>query len=70
MDETLTWDDVFPIACALKTRYPDVNLEDVSLQQIYRWTIDLPGFSDEPALANENILMSIYREWYEEVNPL
>ncbi len=70
MDDILTWDDCFPIACALKALYPNVKLEDVSLQQIFDWTIALPGFSDEPALANENILMAIYREWYEEVNPI
>ncbi len=45
-------------------------MEDVSLQLVYDWTIALPGFSDEPALVNENILMCIIREWFEEVNPL
>ncbi len=70
VDDFLTWDDSYAIALALKELHPNVRLEDVSLQQVYDWTIALPGFSDEPTLANEGILMSIYREWFEEDNPV
>ncbi len=70
MDDYLTWDDSYSIALALKTTHPDIRLEDLSLQQIYLWTLEIPRFRDDPTLANEDILLSIYREWYEEVNPV
>lgn len=34
---------------------------------IFRWTLDLPGFEDDPELANDDILAAIFQEWYEEV---
>ena len=68
VDDELTWDDSYLIALTLKKLHPDVVLENVSLQQIYHWTIALTEFRDDPNLANEDILLSIYREWYEEVN--
>ncbi len=70
MTEFLTWDDSYAIALALKRRHPDVKLEDVSLNMIYRWTLALPEFVDDPQLANDIILAAIYQEWFEEVNPL
>jgi FeS assembly protein IscX len=51
-------------------RYPDVILEEVSLGMIYRWTTRLPEFQDDPELANDVILTSIYQAWLEEVNPI
>ena len=41
---------------------------DISLGMIYRWTVELPDFEDDPELANDQILSSIYQEWFEEVN--
>jgi FeS assembly protein IscX len=70
MDEKLTWDDSYAIARALMKEYPDIKLENVSLFMIYEWTLALPEFSDEPVLANDSILASIYQEWFEEVNPV
>ena len=66
----LTWDDSFAIARALRARNPEINLEEVSLGMIYRWTLALPEFQDEPELANPAILAAIYQEWFEEANPL
>jgi FeS assembly protein IscX len=70
VDVNLTWDDSYAIALALIKKYPQINLEEVSLSMIYRWTIALPEFQDDPVLANESILASIYQEWFEEVNPV
>jgi FeS assembly protein IscX len=70
MHDPLTWDDSFAIARALMKLHPQVHLEDVSLHMIYEWTLALPEFSDEPVLANDSILASIYQEWFEEVNPV
>jgi len=62
----LTWEDSYAIALALREKYPEVDLEEVSLNMIYRWTMALPEFEDDGELANESILRAIYREWYEE----
>ncbi len=70
MDERLTWDSPYAIALALIEHHPDVDLEQVSLNMVYAWTLALPAFDDEPALANDAILAAIYQEWYEEVNPV
>lgn len=70
MDERLTWEDSYAIALALMRRHPQIELEQVSLEMIYSWTIELPNFNDDLALVNDSILMAIYREWFEEVNPL
>ncbi len=66
----MTWDDSYAIARALREQHPDEDLENVSLGMIYRWTLALPDFDDDPALANEAILNAIVQEWLEEANPL
>ena len=68
MDEILTWEDSYAIALSLMRRHPKVNIEDVSLGMIYRWTTELPEFDDDYELANDTILASIYQAWLEEVN--
>jgi FeS assembly protein IscX len=67
MSKPLNWDSTFAIALALKRKYKLANLEDVSLQQIYKWTIALEDFEDDPPLANDGILSDIYQEWLEEI---
>ncbi len=64
---TLTWESSYAIALELKRLHPGANLEDVTLQKIYEWTLKLPDFEDDPALCNDEILASIYQEWYEEL---
>ncbi len=70
MQNPLFWEDSFAIARSLIDKYPQVELEDVSLNMIFQWTVALPDFDDEPELANDGILAAIYQEWYEEVNSL
>jgi FeS assembly protein IscX len=65
---SLGWDNTYELALALSELHADVNLEEVSLGMIYRWTIELPNFYDDHELANEEILLAIYKEWFEEVN--
>ncbi len=65
-----TWEDTYAVARLLQERYPNINLEDVSLDTIYRWTLQLPEFSDDPEHANEEILCAIFHEWFEEVYPV
>ena len=66
-ESSLTWEDSYTIARALAIAYPDVDLEEVSLLDIYHWTMALPDFVDEPELANDAILTAIFQEWFEEV---
>ncbi|HEX8992380.1 MAG TPA: Fe-S cluster assembly protein IscX [Anaerolineales bacterium] len=63
---SLNWETSYGIAVALRKLHPDANIDDLSLQQIYDWTLELEEFEDDPALCNDEILMSIYQEWYEE----
>ncbi|MBI5840906.1 MAG: Fe-S cluster assembly protein IscX [Chloroflexi bacterium] len=63
---TLTWESTYAIALALRRLYPDVNVEEVSLQQIYKWTLQLSEFEDDPSLCNDDILHAIFQDWFEE----
>ena len=63
---TLTWEASYAIALELHRQHPEVNIEEVTLKQIYDWTIKLQEFEDEPALANDDILYAIYQDWFEE----
>jgi FeS assembly protein IscX len=62
----MNWDSTYAIALELRRQYPDADLEQVSLQQIYRWTLALPDFEDDPALVNDDILSAIFQDWFEE----
>jgi FeS assembly protein IscX len=70
VDEVLTWEDSYAIACALKAAHPGVKVDALSLHELYTWTLALPAFCDEPELANDAVLMAIFREWFEEDNPV
>ena len=63
---TLTWESTYAIALELRRQHPNINLDNVSLQQIYKWTLQLPEFEDDPLLANDDILYAIYQDWFEE----
>jgi len=66
----LGWDDSYSIALELIKRFPDINLEDVSLDMIFKWSVNLPEFGDDPTMENDEILLAILQEWYEEVDPI
>jgi len=68
--EPLTWEATYALAERLRTEHPEMDLEQVSLGQIYQWVAALPDFDDDLALANDDILMAIYREWLEMEMPL
>jgi FeS assembly protein IscX len=62
----LYWEASYEIVLELMERYPGADLDSVGLQQLFEWIIALPGFADDPALANDGLLTAILREWYEE----
>jgi FeS assembly protein IscX len=64
---TLTWETSYAIAIELRRLHPEAKPEELSLHQIYEWTLKLDDFEDDPALCNDEILSSIYQEWYEEL---
>ena len=66
----LYWDGAYAIAAHLKAAHPRVDLKEVTLVQIYEWTVALPEFADDPALANEELLTAIFQDWLEEADPL
>jgi FeS assembly protein IscX len=63
---TLNWETSYAIALELKRLHPEAILEEVTLQQVYDWTLELQQFEDDPALCNDDMLSAIYQEWYEE----
>ena len=63
---TLNWESTYAIAMELRRQHREVDIAEVSLQQIYHWTLELPEFEDDPALANDDILYAIYQDWFEE----
>lgn len=70
MAQELYWDAIYEIALALKASRPTEDLDEASLGDIFKWTIALPNFADDPGLANDEILSAIYQEWFEENNPV
>ena len=68
--EPITWDDTYAIVKMLQSLYPNVSIENVTLKDIYDWTIQLPGFDDDPQMSNDTVLLCIYTEWFEEDNPI
>jgi FeS assembly protein IscX len=63
---SLDWESTYAIAMELRRQHKDINIEEVTLKQIYNWTIALSEFEDDPSLANDDILYAIYQDWFEE----
>lgn len=64
--DKLTWDDSYMLAQALRRDHPLADVTELGLETIYRWVLALPEFHDDPALANDELLLSIAGAWYEE----
>ncbi|MCA9937420.1 MAG: Fe-S cluster assembly protein IscX [Anaerolineales bacterium] len=66
MEHELYWDATYAIARALMQQHPNLSPEDVGLEELTDLVIKLPGFADDEALVNEQILLDIIKVWYEE----
>jgi len=64
----LYWDASYEIVLSLMAHHPGTDLDTLGLQQLFEWIVALPGFADEPILANDELLTGILREWYEEMS--
>jgi FeS assembly protein IscX len=66
LSEPLTWESTYAIALALKREHPGIDMQTVTLGDVQRWILALEDFDDDPALVNDDILLAIYQEWFEE----
>ncbi len=64
----LHWSNLEQIAEQLAKGYPDENPLDLSIPNVFRRILSLPGFEDDPDAATEEILEKIQMFWYEEVS--
>jgi FeS assembly protein IscX len=62
----MSWESTFAIAMELRRKHPNIDFDTLQLKQIYDWTLELQDFDDDPSLANDEILYSIFQDWYEE----
>ncbi len=51
---------------ALLEEYPELDPVTVGLYELAELVVGLPGFADDPALANERLLHDIQITWFEE----
>lgn len=63
---SLNWESTYAIALELQQQHPDAELEGLTLQQLKEWIFALSEFDDDPSLVNDDILMAIFQEWFEE----
>lgn len=66
--QKLYWENTYEIVLALMEAHPNAEIEDIGMEQLKGWVLDLPDFDDDPALINDGILHDILREWYEETS--
>ena len=66
-EQKLYWDSDYEIVLALMEAYPEIDLDQLGLEELSRRITCLPGFADDPALVNDAILKAILRDWYEEI---
>jgi FeS assembly protein IscX len=60
------WEPTYEIVIRLMETYPNFDIESVGYQQLMNMIVALPDFVDDPAIATEELLRDILREWYEE----
>ncbi len=64
----LYWEASYEIVLALVAAHPHADVDSIGLEQLQALIVALPNFADDPALANEELLTEILREWWEEVH--
>lgn len=66
----LYWESTYAIALALLEHFPKTQPENVGLHEMAEMVQSLPGFSDDPSMVTDRILMDIQIAWYEEAKNL
>jgi FeS assembly protein IscX len=62
----MKWTDSREIAIALAEKFPDADPTKVNFVDLYKWVLELEGFSDDPKRCGEKILEAIQMAWMEE----
>jgi len=62
----MKWTDSREIALALIEKYPGIDPNRVNFVDLYKWVLELEGFSDDPKRCGEKILEAIQMAWIEE----
>lgn len=63
--EPLHWDDFSRMVRALNSAYPDTDPLDLSTTKLFKVILKLPGFDDNPEVANEEQLEKLQMAWHE-----
>ena len=66
MAAELRWTDVHDIAIALADKYRELAPRELSLTDVQRYVVSLPGFVDDPKALSEVKLQAIQAAWHEE----
>ena len=62
----MKWTDSREIALALIEKYPGIDPNRINFVDLYKWVLELDGFSDDPKRCGEKILEAIQMAWIEE----
>ena len=62
----MKWTDSREIALALLEKFPGIDPNRVNFVDLYKWVLELEGFSDDPKRCGEKILEAIQMAWIEE----
>jgi len=62
----LYWDSTYGIAMALMQSHPELDPDNLGLEELLGFIEELPGFVDDPELANERLLLDVLATWLEE----
>jgi len=63
--EPLRWQDFARLVRALNTAYPDARPMELSLAQLFKMILQLPGFTDNPETVTEDQLEKMQLAWHE-----
>jgi FeS assembly protein IscX len=62
----MKWTDSREIALALIEKFPGIDPNRINFVDLYKWVLELEGFSDDPKRCGEKILEAIQMAWIEE----
>ena len=62
----MKWTESREIALALIEKYPGIDPNRINFVDLYKWVLELEGFSDDPKRCGEKILEAIQMAWIEE----
>ena len=62
----MKWTDSREIAIAQAEKHPGIDPNRINFVDLYKWVLDLEGFSDDPKRCGEKILEAIQMAWIEE----